>query len=54
MPTKLYKSKVWLKMKRDAGLSVEQIAKEANCSVGTINNYMLKYQLINKGRTWSK
>ena len=52
---KMYQSKVWLYNQYVVNkMDIREIAKLANCSHQTVQNYLQKFGLIRNGRSWSK
>lgn len=53
--SQLYTSKAWLTKRYLVDKkTIQEIAKEANCSHMTIQRYLEKYGLIRNQRTWKK
>lgn len=51
---KIYQSKAWLRDKYVLKkMDIRDIAKLANCSHQTIQNYLQKFGLIRNGRSWA-
>ena len=52
--SKLYQNRAWLTKKYTIEkLTVVEIAKEAGCSVATVQAYLTKFGLIFQPRTWT-